>query len=278
MTGTVSLVGAGPGDPELLTLRGLRVLQEAEVIVHDRLGTERILELAPPSARRVDAGKSPGRHGMTQEEISATLIAYARAGRRVVRLKGGDPFVFGRGGEEALALAVAGIPFDVVPGVSSAVAAPAAAGIPVTHRGIARTVTIASGHDDPASPAAAERWEALARVPGTLVLLMAMTNLEAIAQALIAGGRPSDEPVAVVQWGTTDRERHVNATLTTIAAACTGEGLGSPAVVVIGPVVAIGEMLRSGTLAAVSDDAADDGREHLQRLVQQHQVAERTVS
>lgn len=278
MTGTVSLVGAGPGDPELLTLRGHRVLQEAEVIVHDRLGTERILELAPASAQRVDAGKAPGRHGMTQEEISATLIAYARAGRRVVRLKGGDPFVFGRGGEEALALALAGIPFDVVPGVSSAVAAPAAAGIPVTHRGIARTVSIASGHDDPASPAAAERWAALARVPGTLVLLMAMTNLEAIAEALIAGGRPSDEPVAVVQWGTTDRERHVSATLTTIAATCTREGLGPPAVVVIGPVVAIGEILRSGALAAVGDGAPDDRREHLQRVVEQHQVAERALS
>jgi uroporphyrin-III C-methyltransferase len=278
VTGRVSLVGAGPGDPELLTIRGLRVLQQAEVIVHDRLGTELILELAPRSALRIDAGKAPGRHGMTQEEISATLIAHARAGRRVVRLKGGDPFVFGRGGEEALALSDAGIPFDVVPGVSSAVAAPALAGIPVTHRGIARTVTIASGHDDPASPAARARWAALARVPGTLVLLMAMTNLDAVADALVAGGRPRDEPVAVVQWSTSDRERRVTATLESIADACTRDGVGSPAVVVIGPVVAIGEILRSSAVATIRDGTAHDRGDHFHSLAEQHYVAERTLS
>jgi uroporphyrin-III C-methyltransferase len=276
VTGAVHLVGAGPGDPELLTLKGLRVLREAQVVVHDRLGTEAILALVPDSAQRVNAGKAPGRHGMTQEEISATLVAHARAGRRVVRLKGGDPFVFGRGGEEALALAEAGIPFEVVPGVSSAMAAPAVAGIPVTHRGIARTVTFASGHDDPHSPAARARWAALADVPGTLVLLMAMTNLGAIADALIAGGRVPDERAAVIQWGTTERERRVTASLATIAGACAQAGVGSPSVVVIGPVVAIGEILGFASRAPVRDHAADDRGHDLQPLVEQHEVARRS--
>ncbi len=250
MTTPVRLVGAGPGDPELLTIRAWRALQAADVVVHDRLGTEAVLELVPDGVLLVDAGKAPGRHGMTQEEISDALIAHARAGLRVVRLKGGDPFVFGRGGEEALALAEAGIPFEVIPGISSAVAAPAAAGIPVTHRGIARTVTIASGHDDPASPAARARWAALADVPGTLVLLMAMTNLGRIARALVDGGRPADEPVAVIEWATTARERRVCATLESIAGACRDAGVGNPAVVVVGPVVAIGEILAQAGSAA----------------------------
>ena len=273
--GTVHLVGAGPGDPELITLRGLRLVREAEVIVHDRLGTEALLEFASADAELIDAGKAPGRHGMSQEEISDLLVGLARSGRRVVRLKGGDPFVFGRGGEEAIVLADAGIPFEVVPGVSSAVAAPAAAGIPVTHRGIARTLTIASGHDDPASPAARARWAALAQVPGTLVLLMAMSNLAEIADALIAGGRPADEPAAAVQWGTTDRERRLTATLGTIAGACRDGDIGSPAVVVIGPVVAVGELLASAVNAAVGDDAPDDGHDHAQVPVQQDEVRRR---
>jgi uroporphyrin-III C-methyltransferase len=276
--GTVHLVGAGPGDPELITLRGLRLVREAEVIVHDRLGTEALLEFASADAELIDAGKTPGRHGMSQEEISDLLVALARTGRRVVRLKGGDPFVFGRGGEEALALADAGVPFEVVPGVSSAIAAPAAAGIPVTHRGIARTLTIASGHDDPASPAARARWAALAQVPGTLVLLMAMSNLAEIADALIAGGRPADEPAAAVQWGTTERERRLTATLGTIADACRDGALGSPAVVVIGPVVAVGELLASAVDTAVSDDPRGDGGDHLQVLVQQDEVGRRPGS
>ena len=272
MSGVVHLVGAGPGDPDLLTIRGLRLLQSAEVVIHDRLGTGALLHLAPEDATLIDAGKAPGRHGMTQEEISAVLVEHARAGRRVVRLKGGDPFVFGRGGEEALALTEAGIRFEVVPGVSSAIAAPANAGIPVTHRGIARTVTIASGHDDPASPAARARWEALAQVPGTLVLLMAMTNLAEIATALIAGGRAADEPAAAIQWSTTADERTVTATLATIAAACAEAGVGSPAVVVIGPVVALGELLESSRVSSVGDDPAHDGGGDAQVRVQQHHV------
>ncbi len=270
--GTVVLVGAGPGDPELLTIRGLRMLQQAEVVVHDRLGTEALLDLVPDTCERVDAGKAPGRHGMTQDEISDALIHHARRGKRVVRLKGGDPFVFGRGGEEALALAEARIAFEVVPGVSSAVAVPAAAGIPVTHRGLARTVTIASGHDDPASPAARARWQALGPVPGTLVLLMAMSNLDRIAGALIDGGRPADEPAAAIQWGTTAQERRVTATLGSIADACQTDGIGNPAVVVIGPVVAIGELLASTIHAAVDEDPGDDRRHNVEVSVQHHDV------
>jgi uroporphyrin-III C-methyltransferase len=275
MSGVVHLVGAGPGDPDLLTVRGLRLLRSAEVVVHDRLGAEGLLHLVPADAILIDAGKAPGRHGMTQEEICAVLVEHARAGRRVVRLKGGDPFVFGRGGEEALALAEAGLRFEVVPGVSSAIAAPAMAGIPVTHRGIARTVTIASGHDDPASPAARARWEALAQVPGTLVLLMAMTNLSEIAAALVAGGRAADEPAAAIQWSTTADEHRVGATLATIADACATAGVGSPAVVVIGPVVALGELLESARVATVGHDTADDRDDHLQVDVEQHEVGGR---
>jgi len=237
--GTVYLVGAGPGDPDLITVRGRRLVESAEVIVHDRLGTAELLSLAPPCCLLVDAGKEPGRHGMPQGEITAALIALARSGRDVVRLKGGDPFVFGRGGEEAAALAEAGVPCVVVPGVSSAVAVPASAGIPVTHRGLARTVTVASGHDDPGSAAAQERWRAIAAVPGTLVLLMAMGNLDGITRALIDGGRPADEPAAAIHGGTTPGERTVVATLATLAGRCRQEGLGNPAVVVVGPVVAL---------------------------------------
>ena len=274
--GTVALVGAGPGDPELLTIRGLRLLEQAEVVVHDRLGTEALLEFVSDTCELVDAGKAPGRHGMTQDQISDALIQYARRGRRVVRLKGGDPFVFGRGGEEALALVEAGIAFQVVPGVSSAVAVPAAAGIPVTHRGLARTVTIASGHDDPGSPAACERWRALGPVPGTLVLLMAMSNLDQIARALIDGGRAADEPAAAIQWGTTAEERRVTATLGTIAAACGADGVGNPAVVVIGPVVALGELVSSAMRSAVDDDPGDDRRDDLEVSVQHRNIPGRT--
>jgi uroporphyrin-III C-methyltransferase len=274
--GTVALIGAGPGDPELLTIRGLRLLERADVVVHDRLGTEALLGFVSDTCELVDAGKAPGRHGMTQDQISDALIHHARRGKRVVRLKGGDPFVFGRGGEEALALVEAGIAFQVVPGVSSAVAVPAAAGIPVTHRGLARTVTIASGHDDPGSPAARERWRALAPVPGTLVLLMAMSNLDQIARALIDGGRPADEPAAAIQWGTTTHERRVTATLATIAAACCADGVGNPAVVVIGPVVALGELVSSAMRSAVDDDPGDDRRDDIEVGVQHRNIPGRT--
>ncbi len=246
MTGHLALVGAGPGDPDLITVRGLRHIARADVLVFDRLGTEALVPLAPSTCERIDVGKEPGRHGMVQEEITRLLIDRASAGHHVVRLKGGDPFVFGRGGEEALAAAAAGVTVEVVPGVSSALAAPAAAGIPVTHREISRCVTIASGHDDPGTSAAAERWASIARVPGTLVLLMAMRHLDRIVEALISGGRPVDEPAAVVHWAGTPRERVVRGRLDRIAAMARDEGVGNPSVVVIGPVAALGPEIAAG--------------------------------
>ena len=239
MSGIVHLVGAGPGDPGLLTVAGLRALRRADVVVHDRLGTEQLLPLCRPDAELLNAGKSPERHAMTQDEINASLVAHGLAGRRVVRLKGGDPFVFGRGGEEAQALAEAGVAFEVVPGITSAIAAPAYAGIPVTHRGVSTSFTVVTGHEDPTKPSEQTDWAALARVPGTLVILMGMGRLTGIAAALIAGGRPPDEPVGVVQWGTTPRQRSLVATLATVAARVQEEGLGSPAVVVVGPVAGL---------------------------------------
>ena len=239
MSGLVHLVGAGPGDPGLLTVAGRRALEAAEVVVHDRLGTEQLLPLCRADALLLNAGKAPGRAAMTQDEINAALVEHGLAGRRVVRLKGGDPFVFGRGGEEAEALARAGVRFEVVPGITSAIAAPAYAGIPVTHRGVATSFTVVTGHEDPTKPSEQTDWAALARVPGTLVILMGMGRLADIAAALIAGGRSADEPVGVIQWGTTARQRHLVGRLSDIAARVTEEGLGSPAVVIVGPVAAL---------------------------------------
>jgi uroporphyrinogen III methyltransferase/synthase len=239
VSGIVHLVGAGPGDPGLLTVAGLRALERADVVVHDRLGTGELLARCRPGALLLDAGKAPGRVAMTQDEINAALVEHGGAGRRVVRLKGGDPFVFGRGGEEAEALVAAGIPYEVVPGVTSAIAAPAYAGIPVTHRGLATSFTVVTGHEDPAKAAEQTDWAALAAVPGTLVILMGMGRLEAIAAALVAGGRDPAEPAAAVQWGTTPRQRRVVATLGTLADRVRAEGLGAPAVVVVGPVAGL---------------------------------------
>lgn len=246
MSGIVRLVGAGPGDPGLLTVAGREALRTAEVVVHDRLGTEALLPLCPPGAELVNAGKAPGRAAMTQDEINAALVEHGRAGRRVVRLKGGDPFVFGRGGEEAEALAAAGVPFEVIPGVTSAIAAPAAAGVPVTHRGLSTSFTVVTGHEDPAKGSEQTDWAALARVPGTIVILMGMGRLAAIAEALVAGGRSPAEPVAVVQWGTTERQRSLVSTLAEVAERADAEGVGAPAVVVVGPVAALGRRLRPG--------------------------------
>src|SRR6516165_3224498 len=197
----VALVGAGPGDPGLLTVRGAELLRRADVVLYDSLAETSLLALAPPAAERVFVGKRPGAP-MPQDEIDALLVAHARAGRRVVRLKGGDPFVFGRGGEEAAALAAAGIPFEVVPGVTSALAAPAYAGIPVTHRGVASHVTVVTGHEDPAKGRADVDWERLAGVGGTLVVLMGAGRVGVIAERLLAGGLPAGTPVAAVQHGT----------------------------------------------------------------------------
>ncbi len=241
--GKVFLVGAGPGDPELITLKGLRSLRKADVLVYDRLICPDLLDEAPSKARRVFAGKASGHHSMKQEEINALLITYARRGCIVVRLKGGDPFVFGRGGEEALALAQAGIPFEVVPGVSSAIAVPAYAGIPVTQRGLVSSVTIVTGHEQQSCGSSGVNWEALATLGGTLVILMGVEMLSHITQQLLSGGLHPDTPAAVIQQGTVPQQRVVTDTLVGIAEHAWAARITSPAVVVIGAVVALSDPL-----------------------------------
>jgi len=231
---TVYLVGAGPGDPGLLTRRGAEVLGRADVILFDRLVDPRLLELAPVGALRIDVGKRPGqpRH---QDEVNALIIEHGRQARTVVRLKGGDPFVFGRGGEEAEALLSAGLAFEVVPGVTSAFAAPASAGVPVTHRVLSSSVTVVSGHvGDPGAPGAVD-WVSLARAGGTLVVLMGMANRAEIARRLVDAGRPPDTPVVVVHRGTTTTQADVRTTLAGLAEV----ELGPPCTIVIGPVAAL---------------------------------------
>lgn len=239
MSGSVTLVGAGPGDPGLLTVRGREALEAADLVLYDRLGTAGLLHLCRDGAELVNAGKAPGRVAMTQEQINAALVEGAEAGRAVVRLKGGDPFVFGRGGEEVETLAARGIPVEVVPGITSAIAAPAYAGIPVTHRGVSTSFTVVTGHEDPAKGVEQTDWNALARVPGTLVLLMAMGRIEAIRDALIAGGRPPDQPAACIQRGTTSAHRSVRATLRDLPQSIADAGLGSPAIVIVGDVAGL---------------------------------------
>ena len=227
---TVALVGAGPGDPELITVRGLARVRACEVLVFDRLVAAELVAEAPPPALRVE------RDGLSQDEVNRLLVAHGRRGRRVVRLKGGDPFLFGRGGEEALALAQAGVPFEVIPGVSSLASVPGSAAIPVTHRGVASAVTAFAAHDVEALDAAA-----LTRAPGTLVAFMGLSGLERLAARLVEHGLPAAMPAAVVSAGTTPEERTVVAPLGAIAAAA--RGLPTPALVVIGEVVALRDAL-----------------------------------
>ena len=241
--GRVYLVGAGPGDPELITLKGLRCLRMADVVVYDRLISPYLLDEAPSQAERVFSGKEPGCHSMKQEVINALLIKYARQGRLVVRLKGGDPFVFGRGGEEALALAHAGIPFEVVPGVSSAIAVPAYAGIPVTHRNHASSVTIVTGHEQRTHISSAVNWEALAKVGGTLVIMMGMEALAHITQQLLAGGLSPDTAAAAIQQGTVPQQRVITGTLVNIAERASIANVKPPAIIVIGTVVTLSRAL-----------------------------------
>lgn len=239
----MSLVGAGPGDPELLTLRAVRRLEAADAVVYDRLVASAVFVHCRPSVALHDVGKAPGGPAPRQEAISALLVRLGQRGLRVVRLKGGDPFVFGRGGEEALALAAAGVPFEVVPGVSSALAAPAAAGIPVTHRGLASAVTIATGHGEGGAEIAEADLAALARAPGTLVFLMAVERLGRITSALLAHGRAADEPAALVRWATTPEQVLLAAPLAEIAARAERARLRPPAVLVVGPTVGLAERI-----------------------------------
>ena len=240
MTGVVFLVGAGPGDPKLITVRGAEVLGMADVVIFDRLVSPALLDHAPEAAERIYAGKEPGRSAVPQEEISALLVQRARAAQTVVRLKGGDPFVFGRGGEEALACARAGVPFEVVPGVSSAVAAPAFAGIPVTHRGVAQSFAVMTGstaHGDEVDLAR------VATATDTLVVLMAAGKLEGTCAELVAAGRTADDPAAIVQWAATPEQRTVIGTLDTLPALARSARIGPPATLIVGAVAALGHEL-----------------------------------
>jgi uroporphyrin-III C-methyltransferase len=240
VNGRVYLVGAGPGDPGLLTLRAAQLLGRADAVVYDRLIHPEVLKHARPRARLLFVGKEGGGESVRQEEINALLISQARLGRAVVRLKGGDPFVFGRGGEEALALEEAGISYEVVPGVSSGVAAPAAAGIPVTHRGVSGSVTFATGYRAGQEP----DWAHLAGAE-TLVLFMAGARLEEATRALIAAGRAPSTPTAIVEAGTWEHQRVLEAPLASIAARAREASVGSPALLVVGEVVSLRSQLRS---------------------------------
>lgn len=235
-TGHVALVGGGPGDPGLVTTRGRRLLAEADVVVVDRLAPRALLDGLDEAVEVVDVGKTAGNHPVPQEQINQLLVEHAQAGRRVVRLKGGDPFVLGRGGEEALACIAAGVPVEVVPGVTSAIAVPASAGIPVTHRGRSRQVTIASGHEG-------LDWASLARLDGTLVLLMGVSGLAEATAALVEHGKPAETPVAIVESGFLPEERTTVGTLATIAELAAERGVRPPAVVVIGSVVDLHDVL-----------------------------------
>jgi uroporphyrinogen III methyltransferase/synthase len=232
---TVYLVGAGPGDPGLLTRRGEALLRGADVVVYDRLASPALLDLAPAAAERVDVGKAPGRAAMNQEQINDVLVSRGREGKAVVRLKGGDPFVFGRGGEEAEACIAAQVAFEVVPGITSAIAAPAYAGIPVTHRGVSTSVTIVTGHEDPNKGTLDTDWDALARARGTLVILMGAGRVSDIARALMDGGRAAETPVAAVRWGTRPEQHTTRATLATIA----DVSVEAPSAIVVGDVAAL---------------------------------------
>jgi len=240
----VALVGAGPGDAALITVGGVARIAAADVVVYDRLANPALLRHARTDAELVYVGKTPARHTMSQDEINALLVERARAGKRVVRLKGGDPFVFGRGGEEAQALRAAGIPFEVVPGVTSAVAVPAYAGIPVTHRGIATSFAVVTGHEDASKADLDVDWARVADAADTLVLLMGVGRIAEIAGSLVTHGRPAETPVAVIEWGTLPRQRVVIGTLATIAADVANAGIAAPAVTVVGEVVRLRDDLR----------------------------------
>ncbi|WP_432180649.1 uroporphyrinogen-III C-methyltransferase [Streptomyces sp. NBC_00063] len=236
----VSLVGGGPGDPDLITVRGRRLLAEADVVIADRLGPRDLLDELPPHVEVIDAAKIPYGRYMAQEAINNALVEHAKQGKAVVRLKGGDPYVFGRGMEEAIALEAEGIPYTVVPGISSSISVPGAAGIPVTHRGVAHEFTVVSGHVAPDDERSLVDWPALAKLRGTLVVLMGVDKIGRIAETLIAHGKSAQTPVALVQEGTTAAQRRVDATLETVEEAVRTHEVRPPAVIVIGDVVAVG--------------------------------------
>ena len=241
--GTVYLVGAGPGDPGLIGLRAARLLSTASFVAYDRLAPSEALALCADDAELMSVGKQPDRHELSQDQINALLVSRAQAGDAVVRFKGGDPFVLARGSEEAQTCVAAGVPFEVVPAVTAGIAAPAYAGIPVTHRGLAPGFAIVTGHEDPTKPDTQVDYDALAKFPGTLLLYMGVGRLGEIAAALVAGGRDASTPVALVQWGTTPRQATVTGTLADIEERRSAVGLRNPAMIVVGDVVALRDEL-----------------------------------
>lgn len=238
MTGKAYLVGAGPGRPDLITVRGLRLLQRAEVVIYDHLIARELLDEAPASAELIFAGKDPQRHTLSQEAITCLLVEQVQRGRQVVRLKGGDPFVFGRGGEEALALVRAGLSFEVVPGVTSAVAVPAYAGVPVTHRGIATAFAVVTGHEAAGHDSPTTDWGALSHLH-TLVIMMGLRQTQRVCAALLEAGRDPNTPAIAISWGTTDQQQTVRATIATLPATLAAHSLPTPVVIVIGEVAAL---------------------------------------
>ncbi len=256
--GVVYLVGAGPGRADLITVRGLQILRQADVVLYDRLIAPELLDALPPHAIRIYVGKKMHHHAVPQKDIQQMLIHFARQGKLVVRLKGGDPFVFGRGGEEALALRGAGVPFEVVPGVSSAVAAPAYAGVPVTHRGVARAFAVITGHQAATHGGGPVDWSAFASIP-TLVILMGVTRVKEIVAGLLAAGRAEDTPAMVVEWATTERQRIVQAPLGELPEKIALADIRSPAVIVVGEVVSLGEWLAWAPLEAEKDEEGGAG-------------------
>ena len=242
--GMVYLVGAGPGDPGLITVRGLEIIRSADVIIYDYLAAPTLLRHVRENAELIYVGKKGGDHTLSQDGINALIVAKAKAGGTVARLKGGDPFIFGRGGEEAEVLIDAGIPFEIVPGVTSAIAAPAYAGIPLTHRKVTSTVAFITGHEDPEKETSTIDWAALAKGIGTLVFLMGVKNLPQITGSLIRHGKPADTPVALVRWGTTPRQQTVSGNLATIVERVKQAGLKAPAIIVVGDVVQLRDRMK----------------------------------
>ncbi len=242
--GCVYLVGAGPGDADLITVRGRELLGSADAVVYDALISPHLLQWARPDARRIDVGKRAGKHKLGQEQINELLVSLGRDGLTVVRLKGGDPFVFGRGGEEALALAEAGLRFEIVPGITAGIAAPAFAGIPVTHRKLASSFALITGHETPDKPDSDLDYAALANWPGTLGFYMGAANLARICDGLIANGMDAQTPAAVIRWGATARQQTVVGTVETLAKLADEAGMAAPALIVIGKVVALREQLQ----------------------------------
>ncbi len=242
--GTVFLVGAGPGDPDLITVSGVACIKKADVVIYDYLASPTLLNYASDQAECIYVGKRGGDHTLPQDGINALIVEKARAGKTVARLKGGDPFIFGRGGEEAEVLVAAGIPFEIVPGVTAAIGASAYAGIPLTHRDHTSHVAFITGHEDPTKPTSSIDWQALATGIGTLVFFMGVKNLPVIADNLMRHGRPADTPVAVIRWGTTPRQRTVTATLATIVETVRKAGIKAPAIIIVGQVVNLRDTLQ----------------------------------